>query len=97
MERGVEGAVLDVEVVLGGGPDPAGDGVAVPGAPGEGLEDQDVEGALEEIELWSRHESPLNGSGEILRGDALTSRGWDLGSGGWRKTLCTNGCLLAAE
>ena len=51
-----------------------GHGVAVPGTPGQGLENQDVEGTLEEVELLTCHEIPLNGSGEILRGEGLSSR-----------------------
>src|SRR3954468_18070667 len=43
VERGIEGALLDLEVVVGGVADPPGDGIAVRRAPGEGLEDEEVE------------------------------------------------------
>lgn len=45
----VERGVFDGEDVVGALADPSGDGVAVHGVPGEGLEDQDVEGALEQV------------------------------------------------
>src|SRR5688500_14899056 len=50
VEGGVEGALLDAEGVVGRLADPARDGVAVARAPAEGLEDEDVERALEELE-----------------------------------------------
>ena len=49
VERGIEGALLDGEGVLGGLPDPPADAVAVHGPPAQGLEDEDVEGADEEV------------------------------------------------
>ncbi len=58
VEGGIEGAVLDVEVVLGGGTDPGGDGVAVAGSPAQGLENEDIEGALEEVEFSAWHAFP---------------------------------------
>src|SRR6185312_3041933 len=57
VEGGVEGAVEHLEGAAGGGADHARDGVSVPRAPGEGLEDEDVERALEEVGLW-RHVIP---------------------------------------
>jgi hypothetical protein len=51
MEREVERAILDVERVARGVLDPAGDGVPVARAPDEGLENERVERALDELEV----------------------------------------------
>src|ERR1043165_4243838 len=51
VERGVESALFYREGPFGGLPDPLSDGVAVAGTPGEGLEDEHIERALEEIEV----------------------------------------------
>ena len=48
MEGGIERGILDVEGVGAGGLEPGGDVVAVPRAAGQRLEDQRVEGAVEE-------------------------------------------------
>src|SRR4051794_7685057 len=70
MEGGVEGAFLDPEVVVGGVADPSCDGVAVHRTPGEGLEDQEVERSLEEIEVVERG-GHRRGPPEVLRGTVL--------------------------
>ena len=49
MESGVEGALLDLEDFLRGEEDALGDAVAVEGAGGDGFEEEEVEGALEEV------------------------------------------------
>ena len=49
MERRVEGALLDLENVARRGLDALGDRPAVARLGGDGLEDQDVEGALDEV------------------------------------------------
>ena len=70
MERDVEGAVFDENRPVARVLDPPGDGVAVARSPGQCLEDEGVEGALEEVEIG--HSSfPGNGSGELdaRRGD----------------------------
>ena len=54
VERGVERALLDLESLVGGLADPRRDGVAVARTPGEGLEDEEVERALEEVEIDGR-------------------------------------------
>ena len=59
VEGGVERALFDLESLVGGLADPGGDGVAVSRPPREGLEDQEVERALEEIEIDGRHAYPL--------------------------------------
>src|SRR5688500_9906890 len=55
VERRVEGRVLDAELTVGGLPQPAEDVVPVHGAPGEGLEDEHVEGALEDVDFAGGH------------------------------------------
>ena len=54
-QRGIERPFLDDELVSGAFPEPAGDGVPMGGAPAQGLEDEHVEGALEEAELFVSH------------------------------------------
>src|ERR1051325_10163793 len=49
MERRVQCTFLDHEHVGGTLPDPAADGIAVARSPGDGLEDQEIEGAGVEI------------------------------------------------
>jgi hypothetical protein len=49
MERGIQGALLDRKDVSGPLPNPVPDGISMHGAPGNGLEDQEVEGASEEV------------------------------------------------
>jgi len=49
MEGGVEGALLDLEDVLGDLLDALGDGPAVLGLESEGFEDEKVESALDEV------------------------------------------------
>jgi hypothetical protein len=51
MEGGIECAILDLEDLGGQVSDPFGDAESVHGSPGEGLEDHDVERALEEVEV----------------------------------------------
>ena len=53
VQRGIKGAFLDREDVLGCLPDPAADPVAVHGAPAQRLEDEDIEGA--DVEIASGH------------------------------------------
>src|SRR6185437_11043285 len=55
MEGGVERAFFYLEPLIGRVANPRRDGVAVSGAPGEGLEDEEVERALEEIEVGGAH------------------------------------------
>src|SRR5439155_985186 len=55
VEGGVERALADLEDLAGELLDPAGGGVAVGGAPGEGLEDEQVERPLEEVERGLGH------------------------------------------
>ena len=49
VERGVEGALLDLENILGDLLDALGDGPAVLGLESQGFEDQEIEGALNKI------------------------------------------------
>ena len=58
VERRVEGPLLDAEGVGAGGLDPLCYGVAVAGPPGEGLENERVEGAVEEFGRFG-HENAL--------------------------------------
>src|SRR5205814_6487920 len=62
-EGGGESGLLDLGVVGGGIADPARDRVAVHRPPGEGFENEQVERALDDVEI-GRHE----GSPEVLRG-----------------------------
>jgi hypothetical protein len=55
VEGGVEGAVEDAEGAVGAVANEAGDAVSVHAAEGEGAQDEDVERALEEIELVVAH------------------------------------------
>jgi len=54
VEGGVEGALLDLEDFVGELLDALGDGPAVFGLEGDGLEDEEVEGSLDEI-VWLSH------------------------------------------
>ena len=49
VERRIQGTFLDAQRVAGGLSDPAADGVAVHRSPADGFEDQEVEGAREQI------------------------------------------------
>src|SRR5262245_44225975 len=64
MEGGVEGALFDKQLAVGDALDPLGDGVAVPRAPREGLEDQHIERAAEESAFRVEHPAPLSFRGE---------------------------------
>src|SRR5688572_5671925 len=55
VERRVQRRVLDAELTIGGLSQPAEDVVPMHGAPGEGLEDEHVEGALEDVDFSRRH------------------------------------------
>src|SRR5256885_2346535 len=55
VEGGVERSLLDAQHVVGGGFDPAGDAVAVHRAPGQRLEDEELDGSLEEAGIFSEH------------------------------------------
>jgi hypothetical protein len=57
VQGGVERTFAHLQDVVGELLDPAGDGVSVGGSPGQGLEDEQVERALEEVERRARHES----------------------------------------
>src|SRR5579864_3457065 len=59
MQRGIEGALLDLQHVFGDLLDPLGDGPAVLGFEGDGFEDEEVEGALRQGEFFWRHGLPL--------------------------------------
>jgi len=50
VQGGIEGAGVDLEDVVGVGFDGLADAVAVAGAPAEGLQDQEVESALEQLD-----------------------------------------------
>src|SRR3712207_2864838 len=74
VEGGVEGALTDEEGAVGSLLDPLRHVVAVPGAPAQGLEDEEIEGAAEEIGVEVVHgpESsvfplPRKGKGRLLR------------------------------
>ena len=58
MERGIEGAFFDLESLVGGVADPGGDGVSVSRSPGQGLEDEEIEGPLKEVEIDGGHAVP---------------------------------------
>src|SRR4051794_15837160 len=60
VEGGVQRAVDDPKGSIGAVANEARDGVAVHRAEGEGPQDQHVEGALEEVELTSRHGNMYN-------------------------------------
>ena len=51
MERGIEGAFFDLELVACGLLDPAENGESVHRSPGERLEDEQVEGAADEVDF----------------------------------------------
>src|SRR3954469_3467935 len=55
VERGIERALLDAEHVVGGGLDPAGDPVAMHRAPGERLENEELDRALQEAGVFGEH------------------------------------------
>jgi hypothetical protein len=55
VESGVKGAFFDVEEFGAGLLDERGDAVAVAGGLGEGLEDEEGEGALESVSFGFRH------------------------------------------
>jgi len=49
MERGIEGALMDLEEFFRNLPEALGDGVTVAGAQGDNLQDQHIESAAEEF------------------------------------------------
>ena len=67
MQRRVERSLTDVEHVIGELLDPPRDGIAVRGPPGERLEHQQVEGALEQVERRTGHLSHRLSMGVELR------------------------------
>src|SRR5215207_113691 len=73
VERRVERALADLERVVGGVLDPPRDAVAVARAPGEGLEDQGVERAVQQLGRFGHASAPgaeyLDFRG-IIRSDA---------------------------
>src|ERR1043166_1905436 len=74
VEGGVERAFFDQELLAAPLPDPGGDGIAVARAPGERLEDQEVEGALEKVERGG------GGSHNDLMGKVPRSHKMSMGS-----------------
>src|SRR5512143_2243954 len=55
MQRGVERALRDLKALAGDPLDPAQDCESMHGSPAQGLEDQQVERAAQEIEVLVRH------------------------------------------
>jgi hypothetical protein len=55
VERGVEGALLDFETILGDLLDAQQNSIAVEGAQGDGFEDEHVEGALQQVEWFCQN------------------------------------------
>ena len=59
VEGGVERALFDLQSLVGGLANPRGGGVAVARSPLQRFEDEEVEGALEEVEIDRGHVFPL--------------------------------------
>src|SRR6266446_788596 len=76
MQRGIEGALLNLQNVLGGLLDALGDGPAVLRLESKGFEDEEIEGALGEIEFFGRHAvTPCASTGGGYRGCCGRARG----------------------
>ena len=68
MQRGIDRARVDLEDAARGGVDHLHEAVAVAGAPAKSLEDDEVEGALEEFDTGE--------SGFLVALDHVDSAGW---------------------
>ena len=60
VEGGVEGALFYLKALVRGFADPRRDGVSVTGPPRQRFQDEEVERALEKIEIDGSHGVPLN-------------------------------------
>src|SRR6185503_15066929 len=83
VQRGVQRPFLDEEVAVGDGVDPLGHGVAMPRAPAQRFENEDVERAAEQAAIGIEHGvslPPLCQRGRYDWGRRGTS-GWD---GTWK-------------
>src|SRR5688500_5871032 len=76
MQRRVQRAFLDEQRILGGLLDPFGDRIAMLRAPAQGLEDEQLEAAAENVEFgFGRHVAPLVWSGGRITSLPLRGKG----------------------